>query len=79
MNEYYKTLPKKRAAVGALIFNHSDQLLIVKPNYRDRWLIPGGVVEENESPRAGCAREIKEELSLDLVVNDLVCVDYKPA
>jgi 8-oxo-dGTP diphosphatase len=79
MNEYYKRLPKKRIAAGALIFNSKNQLLIVKPNYRDRWLIPGGIVEENESPRQGCQREIKEELDLIIKVKNPVCVDYKVA
>jgi hypothetical protein len=37
-------------AAGALFFNHRDEILILKPTYRDDWLIPGGVVELDESP-----------------------------
>ena len=44
--DYYKHLPKKRMGVGALFLSGKNDLLIVKPNYKDHWSIPGGVVEE---------------------------------
>ncbi len=77
MKNYYKTLPKKRVGVGALFFNKKKELLIVKPTYKDYWSIPGGVVDENESPRAACTREIGEEINLKIKSLDFVCVDYK--
>jgi ADP-ribose pyrophosphatase YjhB (NUDIX family) len=61
-HKYYKNLPKKRMAAGALILNKNNEILIVKPNYRDQWLIAGGVIEENESPKDACLREVKEEI-----------------
>jgi 8-oxo-dGTP diphosphatase len=73
---YTRTLPAKRMAAGALIFNAEQHLLIVKPTYRDHWLIPGGAVEADESPRAACRREVSEELGLDLPVGDLLCLEY---
>ncbi|HEY7349081.1 MAG TPA: NUDIX hydrolase [Ktedonobacterales bacterium] len=69
--------PKKRMAAGALFFNTSQKILIVKPVYRPFWLLPGGVVEDGESPRQACMREIKEELGLEIAVERLLCVDYK--
>jgi len=74
--EYIRTLPKKRVAAGALFHNRADELLIVKPRYREPWLIPGGVVERDESPKACCLREIKEEISLDLSSPRLLSVHY---
>ena len=73
---YYESLPKKRMATGALFFNEEGHLLIVKPTYREYWLIPGGAIEEDESPRAGCIREVKEEIDLDIALERLLCVDY---
>ncbi|HEY0908207.1 MAG TPA: NUDIX hydrolase [Candidatus Paceibacterota bacterium] len=67
--EYYKSLPKKRCGAGILFFNGKNELLIVKPNYKEGWSIPGGVVDENESPKAAAIREAKEEIGLD--VSDL--------
>ena len=49
---------KKVMAAAALIQNDLGALLIVKPNYRDGWLLPGGMVELNESPKRACQREI---------------------
>ncbi len=63
---------------GALIFNEARQLLILKPNYKNHWTIPGGVVDANESPRAACIREIREEIGLEQPNVTFVAVDYKP-
>ena len=73
---YQQSLPKKRSAGGALIKNNKGEMLIVKPTYADGWHIPGGTVDENESPRTCCIREVKEELGLDLAIGDLLMVDF---
>ena len=62
---------------GVLIFNEYDEILLLKPNYKDYWSIPGGTVDENESPRQCCLREIKEEIGLELSEITFLCVDYK--
>ena len=67
----------KAMAAAALIQNDAGALLIVKPNYREGWLLPGGMVELNESPKRACQREIKEEVGLELSVGRLLCVDYQ--
>jgi len=74
-NKYYDSLPKKRMASGVLYLNEVRELLIVKPTYRDHWLIPGGVVEINESPLQAARREVKEELGIDAGDLEFICVD----
>ncbi len=69
-------LPKKRMAAGALCLNEQREILIVKPTYRPDWLIPGGLIELNESPRVACAREVCEEIGLKLPIQRLLGVDY---
>ena len=76
---YTKSLPKKRMSAGALFYNSDGKVLLVKPTYRDKWLIPGGIVEKDESPRQACEREIKEELSLIVSVSRILCIDYIPS
>ncbi len=49
-----------------MIFDKKGKVLLVKPSYEDRWLIPGGVVDKDESPRKAAIRETKEETGLDL-------------
>lgn len=75
MNEA-PNFPKKYMASGALIRNKAGEMLIVHPTYKDRWEIPGGIVEQNESPKAACERELLEELGLDIEVGRLLIVDY---
>ena len=66
-------------AAGALIKNSLGEILIVKPNYREGWLLPGGVIEPGESPKEACRRECKEELGLDVQVGELLCFEYRRA
>ncbi len=73
---FWKTIPKKRMASGALIFNEKNELLIVKPAYKNTWSIPGGVIDANESPREACVREIKEEIGLAVTSLRFLCVTY---
>lgn len=63
-------------ASGCLLFDDSGRLLVVKPTYSECWLIPGGVVENEESPLEACKREVKEEIGLVREIADLACVDY---
>ena len=71
-------MPRKRVAAGAIIRDEQNRVLFVVPNYRP-WLdIPGGVVEENEAPKAACRREVAEETGLDLDVGRLLVIDWLP-
>ena len=73
---YYDRLPRKRMGAGALFWDKNGRLLLVKPTYKPVWEIPGGVVEENESPRQCCRREVAEELGLQRSIGRLLVVDY---
>ena len=72
----YEAMSKKRMAVSAFFLNKEGNILIVKPTYRSDWLLPGGIVEKDESPRQACVREIKEELNIESPLNKLLCVEY---
>ena len=64
------------AAAGALFLNEDGDVLIVEPTYKPVWEIPGGVVEQGESPREACARELREELGLEVRPGRLLVVDW---
>ncbi len=74
--EYADMLPKKQVGTAVLFFNIKKELLILKPDYKDRWLIPGGSSDENESPLHCAIRETKEEIGLDVSELRLVGVYY---
>lgn len=67
---------QKRIAAGAIIRNEKGEILIVKPTYKEGWLIPGGLAEEGELPSQTCARELQEELGLPLKPGKLIAVDF---
>ena len=74
--EYYNSLPRKYLGSGMLILNNQNEVLIVKPCYKEPWEIPGGIVEANEAPQETCEREVKEELGLDIKPKQLLIVDF---
>ena len=53
-------------------------MLLVDPVYKAAWELPGGRVEEGESPRAACEREVAEELAWRGPIGRLLVVDWLP-
>jgi 8-oxo-dGTP pyrophosphatase MutT (NUDIX family) len=72
----HRLLPTKRMGAGAVIRDVDGRVLIVKPTYKPAWELPGGAVEDDESPRGACVRELREELGIRITVGELLCVDY---
>ena len=70
-------IPRIPASAGALIFDPSGRLLVLKPTYKGGWTLPGGQMEDNgETPWEACTREVQEETGLVLDTGRLVCVDF---
>jgi 8-oxo-dGTP diphosphatase len=63
-------------AAGALITDPQGRILLVKPNYRELWSLPGGICEFGEPPQSGCGRELAEELGLPIGVGRLLAMDW---
>ncbi|WP_406070216.1 NUDIX domain-containing protein [Micromonospora sp. NBC_01638] len=75
---WYANLASFYAAAAAFITDPAGNVLLVKPTYRDHWAFPGGYVDEGEYPHGACAREIREELGISVVVGGLLLVDWAP-
>ncbi|MFC0042615.1 NUDIX domain-containing protein [Actinomadura rayongensis] len=73
---YLASLPRTRGAAAALLLDDLGRVLLVKPTYKNGWFLPGGVIEEGESPLRACVRECEEELGLVPRLGGLVCVDW---
>lgn len=51
--------------VGMIYFvERGDELLLVRHSYQDKWALPGGWLERNESFEESARRELKEELGI---------------
>jgi ADP-ribose pyrophosphatase YjhB (NUDIX family) len=70
--------PRKRVAADVIIRDGDGRLLLVNPNYKPDWDLPGGMVEANEPPVDAASRELLEELSLDIDIGPLLAVDWIP-
>ncbi|MFF9163536.1 NUDIX domain-containing protein [Streptomyces longwoodensis] len=77
---YIASLPRVLVGAAALFRDAGGRVLLVEPNYREGWALPGGTVEsdDGESPRQGARRETLEEIGLDRPVGRLLAVDWVP-
>ncbi|MFC3577802.1 NUDIX domain-containing protein [Streptomyces yaanensis] len=72
------TQARKRVGADVLIRDPTGRVLLVKPTYKPGWDLPGGMVEANEPPHEAALRELREELGLDVVLRELLVVDWVP-
>ncbi|MPZ97143.1 MAG: GNAT family N-acetyltransferase [Propionibacteriales bacterium] len=72
-------LPRKRAIAQLAVRDRQGRLLLCQLTYKQDWDFPGGVVEDDESPRVAAERECREELGLELTAGRLLVVDWLPA
>lgn len=75
---YIASLPRVLAGAAALFRDAQGRVLLVEPNYREGWALPGGTVEsdDGETPRQGARRETAEEIGLDRELGRLLAVDW---
>ncbi|WNZ07607.1 NUDIX hydrolase [Streptomyces sp. 11x1] len=75
---YIASLPRILAGAAAIFRDAEGRVLLVEPNYREGWALPGGTIEsdDGESPRQGARRETLEEIGLDVEPGRLLAVDW---
>jgi 8-oxo-dGTP pyrophosphatase MutT (NUDIX family) len=58
-----------RQRASAVIIIKDDQILMVQVRDKDNllWVLPGGTIELNETPEQALVRELREELTLNVV------------
>lgn len=75
---YIASLPRVLAGAAALYRDAEGRVLLVEPNYREGWVLPGGTIEsdQGESPRSAARRESAEEIGIDVPLGRLLAVDW---
>lgn len=63
-----------------VVIRYKDEVLVVKNwiGMHNKWHLPGGGVKGKESPVQGAARELKEELGLEVSPHDLTPLNPEP-
>lgn len=66
--------PKFLVTAGALVINDVGQLLLLKHVFHigSGWGVPGGFIEKGEMPAKALARELREEIGLEVTEMRLV-------
>jgi ADP-ribose pyrophosphatase YjhB (NUDIX family) len=57
--------------VGAFC-HHDGAVLLVRE--RGEWLLPGGLLEPDETPAEGALRELREETGIEALIEDLAAI-----
>ncbi|WP_369393035.1 NUDIX domain-containing protein [Streptomyces sp. CG1] len=75
---YIASLPRVLAGAAVLFRDAEGRVLLVEPNYREGWALPGGTIEsdDGETPRQGARRETLEEIGLDREPGRLLALDW---
>lgn len=75
---YYAAQPSPLVAATGIVLDTRGRVLVLTTSYKEDLELPGGTVEDTETPEEGLARELKEELDLSLPVGRLLAVDSRP-
>lgn len=71
-------LPMKRAIGHAVFRDGLGRVLLTETRYKEDWELPGGVVEQGESPRIAAEREVLEEVGLAVEFGHAALIDWMP-
>ncbi|MCY0938049.1 NUDIX domain-containing protein [Streptomyces sp. H34-S4] len=75
---YYAAHPSPLVAATGIVLDSRGRVLVLTTSYKTELDLPGGGVEDTETPEEGLARELKEELDLSVPVGRLLAVDSRP-
>ncbi|MER7461487.1 NUDIX hydrolase [Streptomyces sp. NPDC097981] len=74
---YYAARPSPLVAATGIVLDSAGRVLVLTPSYKAGLELPGGTVEDTETPEEALARELKEELDLSVPVGRLLAVDSR--
>lgn len=80
MIDTLSTAPRKQILVAAAVVLRAGRVLLTQrksgTHLAGAWELPGGKVEPDEDPRDAVARELREELGVEITVGDILDVTF---
>lgn len=64
----------KEAAIGIILNEKKNEVLLIKRRDVPIWVLPGGGIEEGELPETACEREVYEETGIKVTCNKKIGV-----
>jgi 8-oxo-dGTP pyrophosphatase MutT (NUDIX family) len=77
-DEYAASLNRKRTSAGVLFHTEDARVLLVETTYKQHWDIPGGTVDDEETPWSTAIREVREETGIIRPLGRLLVIDHVP-
>lgn len=68
---FFDKLPKRVSSAALALVDSTDNVLIVKANYKEHWTFPGGIIDPGETPRQAAIRETIEEVGVAVGADDM--------
>lgn len=77
---YQQFRPRFSAGAVGLLFNPQGEILLVEHVFHPQhpWGPPGGWVDRNETPAFSVAREMQEEVGIEVRVGDMIHIEFLP-
>lgn len=64
-----------KVAQKAIIFKGGEVLIVRSVGDTTTWELPGGRLQAGEDPKSGLARELREELGVEVVIGDAIFME----
>lgn len=71
-------MPLKRLISHVVMTDPDGRVLLCQTTFKKDWELPGGIVEDGESPVLAARREVKEEIGIDIETGRLLALDWLP-
>jgi len=65
---------KRISSSGVMLEDSDGKLLVVKATYKPYWTVPGGLVDDRETPKQAAVREVFEEIGVRINERDMVFI-----
>lgn len=62
---------KRASSANVIIEDKRGRLLVLKAHYKPYWSLPGGFIDEGDTPREAAIREVQEEIGIELDAQNL--------